>query len=117
MADFLTSFNLTEKNEGRDVWNIIPGDSGGETWSGIARNKNPNSPIWVIIDAMKPLKLMQVVSTPELQQLKQNLYRERYWNVINGDSIPNQELGNQLYDEAVNAGDGTAEKILNESKP
>lgn len=115
MADFLIAFNRTEKNEGRDVWNIIPGDSGGETWSGIARNKNPGSRIWAIIDAMKPLKLLQVVSTPELQQLKQTLYKQKYWDPINGDGCPNQQLANQMYDEGVNAGDGEAENILKNS--
>jgi lysozyme family protein len=115
MADFLIADKLTEGNEGRDVWNIIPGDSGGETWSGIARNKNPHFPGWAIIDSMKPLKLGQKITTPELEQLRLQFYKKNYWDVLNGDNIPNQELGNQVYDMAVNSGVGRAEEILKQS--
>ncbi|HLX92315.1 MAG TPA: glycosyl hydrolase 108 family protein, partial [Puia sp.] len=64
-----------------------------------------------------PLRLGQVVTSPELEQEKQAFYRMEYWNAINGDDIPLQELANQAYDQAVNGGDESSEKILNQSKP
>jgi lysozyme family protein len=42
----------------------------------------------------------------------QEFYREQFWNKINGDEIPNQELADQVYDMAVNSGVGTAKEML-----
>lgn len=111
MADFLTAFNRTEKNEGKNVWVEIDGDSGGETWSGISRKANPSWSGWKILDGFKNKKNKQVISTPELERLKQELYKINYWNPVWGDKIKKQEVANDLYDTGVNCGVSMSIKI------
>lgn len=111
MADFLKAFSRTEKNEGKSVWTKISGDSGGETWSGISRNANPSWPGWKILDKIENKKNGQVISTPELEKLKEELYRNNYWNPIWGDKIKNQDVANDLYDTGVNMGPATSIKL------
>lgn len=111
MADFLTAFNRTEKNEGKDIWTKIDGDSGGETWSGISRKANPSWSGWKILDQIKNKKNGQKISTPELEERKQLLYRTNYWNPIWGDEIKNQKVANDLYDTGVNMGPSTSIKL------
>ena len=104
MADFLIAFNRTEKNEGKDIWTKVDGDSGGETWSGISRKANPSWSGWKILDQIKNKKNGQKISTPELEERKQSLYHTNYWNPIWGDEIKNQKVANDLYDTGVNCG-------------
>ena len=111
MADFLTAFNRTEKNEGKNVWVEIDGDSGGETWSGISRKANPTWAGWKILDGFKNKKNKQVISTPELERLKKELYKTNYWNPVWGDKIKKQEVANDLYDTGVNMGPATSIKL------
>lgn len=111
MADFLIAFNRTEKNEGKDIWIKVDGDSGGETWSGISRKANPSWSGWKILDQIKNKKNGQKISTPELEERKQSLYRTNYWNPIWGDEIKNQKVANDLYDTGVNMGPSTSIKL------
>ena len=111
MADFLIAFNRTEKNEGKDIWTKVDGDSGGETWSGISRKANPSWSGWKILDQIKNKKNGQKISTPELEELKQSLYRNNYWNPICGAEIKNQKVANDLYDTGVNMGPSTSIKL------
>lgn len=111
MAYFLIAFNRTEKNEGKDIWTKVDGDSGGETWSGISRKANPSWSGWKILDQIKNKKNGQKISTPELEERKQSLYRTNYWNPIWGDEIKNQKVANDLYDTAVNMGPSTSIKL------
>lgn len=104
MADFLTAFQRTEKNEGKDIWTKTAGDAGGETWSGISRRANPNWSGWKIIDGIKNKKNGQKISTPELEELKRSLYRSNYWEPVWGDKIKNQKVANDMYDTGVNMG-------------
>ena len=110
MADFEKAFNRTEKFEGKNVWSIIDGDSGEETWSGISRKFNPMWKGWAILDKISK-KNGQVVTTPELEKLKRELYRNNYWNAVWGDRIRNQDVANDMYDTAVNMGIGTSIKL------
>ena len=50
MADFNLAFEKMIADEGGYVLHTIPGDTGGMTYAGIARNKNPNWPGWNLID-------------------------------------------------------------------
>jgi len=110
MADFKTAFKITSGNEGG--YCNVDGDSGGETYCGIARNSNPNWKGWAIVDQHKPLHFRQILSISELESLVESFYKENYWNKVNGDSIPIQDLANQVYDMAVNSGVSQAKKLL-----
>lgn len=111
MADFLTAFSRTEKREGKDIWTKTPGDAGGETWSGISRKANPSWGGWKILDGIKNKRHGQKITTPELERLKQDLYRKNYWEPIKGDVIRNQGVANDLYDTGVNMGVSTSIKL------
>lgn len=111
MADFLTAFQRTEKNEGKNIWTKMPGDAGGETWSGISRKANPTWAGWKIIDGIKNKKNGQKISSPELEGLKRSLYRSNYWEPVWGDKIKNQKVANDLYDTGVNIGPSMSIKL------
>lgn len=111
MADFLTAFQRTEKNEGKNIWTKTPGDAGGETWSGISRKANPTWAGWKIIDGIKNKKNGQKISSPELEELKRSLYRSNYWEPVWGDKIKNQKVANDLYDTGVNVGPSVSIKL------
>lgn len=111
MANFEKAFEKTEKNEGKNVWTNIKGDSGKETWSGISRAANPKWAGWAILDKIPNKKNNQVISTPELERLKRELYKSNYWNPIWGDKINNQKVAEDMYDMGVNAGPATSIKL------
>lgn len=111
MADFEKAFARTEKFEGVNVYTKTPGDSGGETWSGISRVANPNWGGWKILDLIPNKKHNQVISTPELERLKRELYKKNYWNPVWGDRIRNQKVAEDMYDMGVNAGPATSIKL------
>lgn len=111
MADFLAAYKRTENFEGDNIYTKTPGDSGGETWSGISRVFNPKWLGWKILDTILNKKNNQVINNPELEELKLDFYRSNYWNPIWGDKISKQEVANDLYDTAVNMGVGTSIKL------
>lgn len=111
MADFEKAFVRTEKFEGKNIWAKINGDSGGETWSGISRKANPQWKGWSILDKIPNKRNNQVITSPELEKFKRELYRANYWNAIWGDRINHQGVANDMYDMAVNAGIGTSIKL------
>lgn len=111
MADFEKAFVRTEKFEGKNIWAKIAGDAGGETWSGISRVHNPNWKGWAILDKIPNKRNNQVITTPELEKLKRELYRNNYWNPVWGDKIRVQEVANEMYDTAVNMGVGMSIKL------
>ena len=38
------------------------------------------------------------------ENARKDIYRKKYWDIVRGDEIENQDIANQLYDEQVNAG-------------
>lgn len=113
MSDFLTAYKKTAINEGG--WNHVPGDRGGETYKGIARNFFPNWPGWKIIDKLKPLKHGAIINNADLNKLVHQFYIDNFWNKIRGNEIVIQEVADSLYDSAVNFGVKTAVKLLQRS--
>ena len=47
---FETAYDKMIQDEGGYVLHKIEGDTGGQTYAGIARNKNPNWPGWGFVD-------------------------------------------------------------------
>lgn len=111
MANFEKAFARTEKFEGKNIWTKTDGDAGGETWSGISRVANPNWVGWRIIDGIPNKKHGQAFSTPELEQLKRDLYKDNYWAPVWGDRINNQKVAEDMYDTGVNMGVATSIKL------
>lgn len=112
MADFNIAFQITSAHEG--AYSNHPKDTGGETYRGIARNKNPNWSGWSSIDQLKskanfPDNLKNDVM---LQQKVSVFFKQQYWDGLKLDSCNMQAIANKLYDIAVNMGTGIAAKML-----
>lgn len=104
MASFDTAYNTYIKpNEGG--YAFVPGDKGGETYAGIARNYFGNWPGWVPIDFYKRTKGAPKLNQkfPDVQQMVDQFYRD-WWNAKRFGEINSQEVSNLLFDYNVNSG-------------
>lgn len=119
MAQFAISNRKTGIHEGG--YANHPGDHGGETYRGIARQESPGDKWagWAIIDHYKKTNpddfATLLDSDAELPGLLVKFYHDNYWLPINGDAIPDQAIADHLYDVAVNSGPATAVKFLQTS--
>ena len=112
MADFKVAYDITMKIEGGYANN--PSDSGGETWKGIARKKNPNWAGWSVVDEFKskpgfPANLKDAAGLQEIVLL---FYKKQYWDTLNLDKINNQNIANEMFDTGVNMGQAMAGSFL-----
>lgn len=114
MANFIIALKKTLKNEGG--YTNDPDDAGGETYKGISRKNHPTWTGWVSIDQIKkahPKGFKTILEhTPELQDKVKDFYKRRFWDELCLDTCGNQELANQAFDMAVNAGIKAGVKIL-----
>ena len=101
MADFLPAFEAMIRREGGYKLHTVEHDTGGMTYAGIARNKNPQWSGWIIIDQG---------GTPQAD-LVRGFYRSNFWNPLRLDEVTDQRVASSLFDFAVNAGTGTASKL------
>lgn len=101
---FDMAFAFTHKEEGGFILSTLAGDSGGETYAGIARNKQPQWEGWVRIDQG------DTISTT-LQNMVKNFYFNRFWLRMNLEQLP-QPLATLAYDWGVNSGNIIAIKKL-----
>lgn len=92
----------------------VAGDSGGETFCGVARNYHPSWPGWVEVDKAKAAgeKLNGDSLFDRLLPLLQTFYRLGFWNAIQGDVIQDQALADFLFACAVNMNTPQAIKLL-----
>jgi len=93
-----------------------PRDLGGETYRGVARNRHPDWPGWITIDAAKvggtPGNLgTWLDSDTVLQDLVTEFYHENFWRPIHGDDLP-PKVAMAVMDTAVNMGPAAAASIL-----
>lgn len=101
MAEFLPVFESMIVREGGYKLHTVEHDTGGMTYAGIARNKNPQWSGWLIIDQG---------GTPQAD-LVRGFYRTSFWNPLRLDEVTDQRVASSLFDFAVNAGSGTASKL------
>jgi len=102
MADFNPAFEKVIADEGGYQLTDIPGDRGGMTYAGIARNPNPDWAGWKLIDR-KEFGL----ATP----LVREFYKVNFWDRVRGDELTNQVIAETIYNFGVNAGVGVAIKL------
>ena len=112
MADFLAAYNPLKQFEGG--WCNVPGDAGGETYAGIARNFFPDWSGWPLIDAEKSHVSFRQGSTafsrrlssvPGLADLVTDWYRVEWWERMRLGQFP-QIVADELFEQAVNLGRG-----------
>lgn len=115
MADFQIAFKRTATNEGGYVNRTA--DRGGETYRGIARNKNPQWEGWALIDARKPAADFpaNLEGYAALQEKYEQFFKAEYWDKVQGDQILSQGIANELFDSAVQFGFMTAGFFLQDS--
>jgi lysozyme family protein len=104
MADFNAAFEKMIADEGGYVLHNVAGDTGGMTYAGIARNKNPNWPGWNLIDH-------EALNNPLLTGMVRNFYKVEFWDRIRGDEIANQVVAESVFNFGVNTGMGVAVKL------
>lgn len=108
-------FDATMKFEGG--YCNVKGDSGGETYKGIARNFHPNWKGWAIVDAFnkkRQLKYNETIKQEELDRLVHEFYEENFFFGPGFDKFP-EDLAGQLFDCGVNCGTVKAKKILQDA--
>lgn len=110
MANFNIALPNVLKVEGRYVND--PSDNGGETYLGITRRDHPDWPGWAIVDPIKHDGAALAAKDPQLKQLAYELYKKRYWDRFDGDSISSQKIAEELFDTGVNMGIGRAVTFL-----
>ena len=93
MADFLPAFEQMIQDEGGYTLHTIPGDRGGQTYAGIARNFNPDWPGWEFVDRRE---------TPPTPMVR-NWYHANYWIPIAGDHLIHQAVASSIFNFAVNS--------------
>lgn len=93
MADFLPAFEQMIQDEGGYMLHTIPGDRGGQTYAGIARNFNPDWEGWEFVDRRE---------TPPTPMVR-NWYHANYWIPIAGDHLTHQAVASSIFNFAVNS--------------
>jgi len=104
MANFEQAFEKMIADEGGYVLHNVAGDTGGMTYAGIARNKNPNWPGWNLIDH-------EALNNPLLTGMVRNFYKVEFWDRVRGDEIANQTVAENIFNFSVNTGMGVAVKL------
>jgi len=114
MANFIIALRKVLKNEGG--YANDPDDAGGETYKGISRKNYPTWSGWTSIDQIKkyhPRGFKTILEgTKELQDKVKEFYKRNFWDKLYLDDCANQELANQCFDMAINAGVKAGVKIL-----
>lgn len=120
MANFDKAFKKVIYYEGGYVNDIE--DAGGETYMGISRKHNPKLEMWNIIDKyktqykdLKSLKLALKIND-NLTEMVKEVYKTKYWDVLNLDNCKRDTIAYQIFDTAVNMGVSKARTILNRVK-
>lgn len=103
MADFNVAFENVIRDEGGFQLTDIPGDRGGMTYAGIARNPNPHWAGWALVDRKE-------FGGP-LTSMVREFYRVNYWDRVRGDEIADQQIAETIFNFGVNAGVGLSVKL------
>lgn len=115
MANFDVAYFLTNAVEGDSLSNHYA-DRGGETFAGIARNRNPAWTGWDIIDLAKERHSDRLSPTEGeetlLKQLHRQFFHDNFWTPIRGGDITWQPFANELYDSAVLHGPDSATRWM-----
>lgn len=117
MANFEAAYRITMKNEGG--YCNTHGDSGGETWRGIARNYHTDWDGWHLVDNIKaqhPSSLnVALAANGRLETMVLSFYKKDFWDCLSLDRVNCQQIANQMFDIAVNMGCKPAAAFLQQS--
>lgn len=114
MAEFQPALRFTLQDEGG--YANTPGDKGGETYEGIARNFWPHWLGWQVIDASKDSSGVPhgLAQNADLQADVEAFYRAQFWPG-SFDHLVSQSIASKLFDECVNMGMAHGVKCLQQA--
>lgn len=99
-------------------WCNTPGDKGGETIFGIARNYHPEWSGWVKVDEVAAKygrgtkEFIKIVNNDNaLKESAHNFFYTYFWLPCNADKLP-KEIGIIVYDMEINSGNHAGQKML-----
>ncbi|WP_419174406.1 glycosyl hydrolase 108 family protein [Desulfosediminicola sp.] len=104
MAEFEPIHEKVMQLEGGYTLHQVPGDLGGMTYAGIAREKWPQWLGWWKID--------QDEFDGELTEMVRQFYHQNYWLKIRGDEIKSQDVAFAIYGCSVNTGRTTTTRVV-----
>jgi lysozyme family protein len=104
MANFEQAFEKMIADEGGYVLHTVSGDTGGMTYAGIARNKNPQWGGWNLIDHNE-------INNPLLTGMVRGFYKAEFWDRLRGNEITNQVVAESVFNFGVNTGLSVAVKL------
>jgi lysozyme family protein len=99
-VSFDAAFSETMRREGGYVLHNVPGDTGGQTYAGIARNKNPQWTGWAHIDrgAIPPTAMVR------------DFYHANFWLPMGCDKM-RSDIAASVFDFGVNTGTRVAVRL------
>lgn len=116
MANFDKALAKLLKKEGGYANN--PADNGGETYKGIARKYHKTNYMWTLIDRYKDecggvnaTFKKKIDSDKQIAAEIKQLYKINYWDKFKLDNVFNQDVAEQIFDDAVNRGVKAACKL------
>ncbi len=114
MANFKDAYKKTMHHEGGYVDD--PDDSGGETYKGVARKKNPTWRGWALIDAHKGQSDFPscLDDDDDVLDAVMELYKKKYWDCYRADELT-QAVAEELFDTGVNMGTRRAAEFFQHS--
>lgn len=115
MSDFEKAYKKTLSVEGG--YANVSGDRGGETYKGITRIFYPAWMGWPLIDAAKAAGRFphNLKESTLLEVLVEKFYRDEFWVKYRISMIQSQAIAEEVFDTAVNCGQKTAIRFLQEA--
>ena len=116
MADFNKALTKVLKKEGGYVNDPI--DKGGETYKGICRKYHSTAHMWELIERYKDecggvnaAFKKKLDADKVIAKEVANIYKINYWDPFKLDTVLNQKVAEQVFDDAVNRGVKNASKL------
>ena len=108
---------LARALEHEGVYSNDPDDVGAETYCGIARHFWPSWEGWPAIDACRryadfPDCIDRPAFAAKMRPAVADFYALNFWQPIRGDLITHQGIADEVFEQAVNMGVGTASTNL-----
>lgn len=114
MADFEIAYKRTARSEGG--YQCYEDDNGN--WTG--GKKGVGILIGTNLGITAPELGAYLKRTPTVADMKnlskdvaKKIFKINYWDSVKGDTIPDQDIANAMFDMAVNAGSGTSRILAN----
>lgn len=114
----MANFEISHRNtKGFEIgYSNDKDDRGGESYNGISRVYNPGWGGWEIIDGLKSIGRVDLINNNgKLDKLADKFYKQKHWDALQLDNISDQAIADELFDNAVNMGNGKSIEYLQRS--